>query len=478
MNEEPTPLANADQAGNAIAELIAAMQVTAPRWGDMPPPERIAELEARLAEWARLPEAERGDPVKKEGRSAFDPYGPHQWEGGLLSGADVFFLAARALAGSAELEGIAAAAARLRTTDVSERFSLDLSALRLAGAVLYDAQLTGATLCGAHLEGVVLADAHLEGVVLYDAHLEGADLRGAQLEGAVLYDAHLERATLLGAQLDGAVLRDAQLTGADLGEAHLERADLSRAQLTGADLSRAQLTGADLYGAQLDGADLRGASFDKASRLNEAVLTGARFDQVVFDNANLAVLDWGPVTILGDERTARELKNRDGKPRSREQRVDDYKAAVRANRVLAVALQDQGLSEDAARFTYRAKFLQRRVLRLQRRYLSYLGSCFLDLVSGYGYRPLRSFATYVFVVSAFAGLYALLAYLGLTAEPFGSWDSPFVLSVTSFHGRVFFAGGLQLTDWAARVGAIEAVFGLLIEIIFIATFTQRFFTDR
>jgi len=31
------------------------------------------------------------------------------------------------------------------------------------------------------------------------------------------------------------------------------------------------------------------------------------------------------------------------------------------------------------------------------------------------------------------------------------------------------------TDWAARVGAIEAVIGLLIEITVIATFTRRFF---
>jgi hypothetical protein len=75
----------------------------------------------------------------------------------------------------------------------------------------------------------------------------------------------------------------------------------------------------------------------------------------------------------------------------------------------------------------------------------------------------------------FAATYALLAFFSLTRERFESWDSPLVLSVTSFHGRVFFAGGLPLTDWAARVGAIEAMVGLLIEITFIATFTQRFF---
>jgi hypothetical protein len=105
---------------------------------------------------------------------------------------------------------------------------------------------------------------------------------------------------------------------------------------------------------------------------------------------------------------------------------------------------------------------------------AYGGSVLLDVIAGYGYRPLRSAATYVVVNALFALTYALLAYFGLTVEKFGSWDSPLVLSVTSFHGRVFFSGGLALTDWAARVGAIEAVVGLFIEITFIATFTQRF----
>jgi hypothetical protein len=37
-------------------------------------------------------------------------------------------------------------------------------------------------------------------------------------------------------------------------------------------------------------------------------------------------------------------------------------AAVRGNRRLAVALQANGLSEDASRYTYRAQILQRKAL--------------------------------------------------------------------------------------------------------------------
>ena len=48
-------------------------------------------------------------------------------------------------------------------------------------------------------------------------------------------------------------------------------------------------------------------------------------------------------------------------------------------------------------------------------------------------------------------------------------------SLTSFHGRGFFPGTLSLDDFVTLLASIEAVIGLLIEIIFIATFTQRFF---
>jgi hypothetical protein len=56
-----------------------------------------------------------------------------------------------------------------------------------------------------------------------------------------------------------------------------------------------------------------------------------------------------------------------------------------------------------------------------------------------------------------------------------TWDEALVLSVSSFHGRGFFLQNVTLGNPYARVAAAEAVLGLLIEISFIATFTQRFF---
>ena len=153
-------------------------------------------------------------------------------------------------------------------------------------------------------------------------------------------------------------------------------------------------------------------------------------------------------------------------------RLADYRGAVLANRQVATALRSQGLNEHADRFAYRAQLCQRRLLRMQRHYLRYLGSLFLGLISGYGYRPLRSVATYVLVVLAFAGAYLLNAQ---SAAPHLRWDEALVLSISAFHGRGFFTTGISLGDTLARLAAGEAIIGLLIEITFIATFTQRFF---
>jgi hypothetical protein len=52
--------------------------------------------------------------------------------------------------------------------------------------------------------------------------------------------------------------------------------------------------------------------------------------------------------------------------------------------------------------------LQRGVLRRQGHWLRSLGSLFLDAVSGYGYRPMRSILTYLLVVAGFAVTYFAL----------------------------------------------------------------------
>lgn len=355
----------------------------------------------------------------------------------------------------------------------------------MRGADLRKADLNGLPL--ARLRGGLTRDEGLHAGPpeweMAAAHLEGAEFWGGTREGA-----HLEEAALRAAHLKGARLRDARLEQAYLYWADLEGVNLWGGHLERADLESAHLEGAYLYEAHLERADLRGAFFDTAADLGGAVL-GTKDDGYVFvadvrwGSVNLAVVKWSADAptrqrnrlagvVLGDEWLARRPRDKQGNPKTPAQRLAQYEAAARANRQLATALQDQGLTEEAAYFAYRAQVLQRVVLKRQTEWLRWAGSLLLGLIAGYGYRPLRSFATYLLVVGAFALVYLVLG--GVHGQSL-SWNAALVVSLTAFHGRGFFATAFQPGDPQAAVAAAEAVFGLLIEITFIATFTQRFF---
>src|SRR5216684_1447530 len=291
---------------------------------------------------------------------------------------------------------------------------------------------------------------------------EGLDVRGADLQQADLHQLPLTR-------LRGGLTFDewgkAPEEQRNLAVVLMRGTNLSGAQLEGAILRRAQLKGAILSGAQLKGAILRNVILGDKQRI------GPRLADLQWGDNNLAVVDWSQVDVLGDEREARQKKTPDGKKKEQAERLSEYQAAVRANRQLAVALQSQGLSEEAARFAYRAQRLQRIVLRRQWRVGSYLFSGFLDLIAGYGYRPGRTVLWYLFVIVGFAAAYFAFGHL----PPF---PDALVFSLMSFHGRGFFpslSSETSLHNQVVEIAAIEAVVGLLIEISFIATFTQRYF---
>lgn len=463
------------------------------RWGDHISEERQAELKVL----ADLQREYAGEPAAERSGSYF--------AGENLTGADVFWLASYALV----TPTIDIARAQYLLRSWREAYPvLDHPSVDLVGANLDGERLQRAYLARAQLQEVSLGAARLQGADLSGAQLQSSTLRGARLQRAGLGEAHMQEANLSGARLQRAYLYRAELQGADLTGAYLRKADLRGAQLQGANLVGAQLQGADLRGADFQGADLSGAQlqgadlsaasleqakltgvfFDIATHLNRAVFTGASFDQVMFDNTNLTVVDWSTVTILGDEVEARKSKDKYAQPKDRATHLGDYQAAVRANRLLALALRAQGLNENADRYAYRAQLMQRVVLRRQaflpekgeriglserlRKFATYLGSGLLDLIAGYGYRPGRSILAYAFFICAFAGLYLLNSQF---ASPHLRWDEALVLSISSFHGRGFFTTGVSLGDTLARLAAGEAILGLLLEITFIATFTNRFF---
>jgi hypothetical protein len=411
-----------------------------PKWGDLLesiPPARQDELRAlyeQQVEWAKQGQP---DPVHSPFSEATRGDDPHP-----LNGAEVFFLVADALARQESITP-REAAARLR-------------------AIKRDYPDTWVEL---HFR------LHLEGAELHHANLAGAELHHANLAGANLWRARLEGANLIAAHLEGAYL----------GAVHLEGADITRAHLEGANLRGVTFsTATDLEGAVV---------FDNDKILGMPGVTDVRWHDVI-----LAVVNWPERPILGDERVARELEKQGlnvPKEASRGERqkaeadrdaaiLEAWRAATRAYRQLASVMRDQGMNDEADRFAYKGQVCQRALYRVQRQRVRRTFSHFLDVLAGYGFHPGRSLVWYLVVIFGFAFAYF---HLGPSENvPFSPLGSV-VFSVTSFHGRGFFPGGspghsLTLDDPVTVLAAGEAIIGLLIEISFIATFTQRFFSGK
>src|SRR5579884_145154 len=303
-----------------------------------------------------------------------------------------------------------------------------------------------------------LSRINLGDVSLVEAHCEGARLFEANLRGAHLASAHLEDSVLTGANFD-----DANLTGA-----HLERAAARNASFANADLFIAHCEDAFLAGTNFAGASLRRSFFSAGSSLNDAILwdderISPQLADVRWGDINLATIDWARVRLTGDEQNARQPVDREGKPKTAEKRLANFQRAVRVNRQLATALRSQGLHEDADRFAYRAQFLRRQILLRQGNVAGYVGSTFLDALAGYGYKPARSIIAYLMIILGFTVAYLLNAQF---VTPHLSWDEALVLSISSFHGRGFFATNVSLGDTYARLAAGEAILGLFVEISF------------
>ncbi len=296
-----------------------------------------------------------------------------------------------------------------------------------------------------------------------------ADLREAHLFGINLEGVSLQRADLTGANLRYANLRRTNLLGANLRSAYLWDTDL-----TDAVLRETNLAGADLGEALLNHADLRLARMDAATVLIDCSLDAETLvADVAWNGAPLSRLDLSNAATLGDEANVQKARNR-------AERVITYRIAARAYRELATALRSQGLSSEASRYRQREQVMERRGRLMEGKLGQWVFSWLLNIVSGYGDKPGRALVCYLGVIGFFAAAYFTLTnyardLLLPTSSAHLHWYEALVLSISSFHGRGFFPTTISLGDPVALVAAAEAVIGLFIELVFIATFTQRFF---
>ncbi|WP_162834166.1 pentapeptide repeat-containing protein [Amycolatopsis circi] len=195
------------------------------------------------------------------------------------------------------------------STDLSRTClnGIDLSNLRLDGAVLKYAVLAGSDLSSAQLNGADLNHAYLCSAKLDSADLVNADLAGACLnnatmiytkmiganvsmvdaEGANFTGAYLQNAQISMSRLKRAIFMEAEMRNVNLVASNLAEAQICQVDAAGADLSSSNLSGASLAGAFLVGANLSDVNLSRVdfsrAQLTNAVHSGAVVSTPMFD---------------------------------------------------------------------------------------------------------------------------------------------------------------------------------------------------
>lgn len=196
---------------------------------------------------------------------------------------------------------------------------------------LCPASIVCSTRCRKSCEYAFICEVYHSAILLNSAlDVRGADLSQEDLSGLPL--ACMQGGLAFGGQLDATVeqtnIAAARMKEANLAWTQLQRADLDGAQLQEANLNEAKLQRADLYKADLQGADLREAQLDSVD-LKEATLSDEKYGpamlaDVMWGEINLAVVDWTPVTMVGDERKARQQKTSDGMMKDKGTRINEF----------------------------------------------------------------------------------------------------------------------------------------------------------
>lgn len=315
---------------------------------------------------------------------------------------------------------------------------------------------------------ILLRGVDLSGIILYESDFNHAQMREVTLKNAILGDSNFDGADLLGADLSGAYLGFAKLNRARLSRAVLNSATLGEAKLRGAELDNAKLLGANLTKADLREANLTEIQIDSTTILAYIKLDEhTRLGDISWNGVPLARVDWNQIPRIGDEEAV--IKAR--KAHRNDIVVQACREASRAYRGLSINLRQQGLAIPASNYRLREQRLERFALRREKKWFSWFFSSILDLVAGYGERPARAVVAYLTTIFGFSvAFWVVSSQIPENLTPLES----VLLSFSSFHGRGFLPNFTQLGDPIGVVATFEAVIGLFIELIFIATFSRRF----
>ncbi len=310
-----------------------------------------------------------------------------------------------------------------------------------------------ADLSGWKLEGLKLSN---KGNI---ANLQNANFSRANLENINLTSANLEKAYFGGANLKNANLRESVLTGAYLRGAILENATLHKSCLQSADMRGTNLQNAKLWSSNLQGAKLIRANLKNAGFNEKTILHDVNLYQCQIDNSTLKFAD-----NQLDKKVIQEKNN-------------DYKKAKEVYRNLKNYFIQEGMYNISGEYYYREKLMEAKCNWKDKKYFKWISNMFLNLVAGYGERPLRVLIWWVGIILGYSFIYYF--YNGIyirMANNINSYNPKFLEAL--YFSIVTFTT-LGFGDFAPKPGffqlfaSFEALLGAIFMAMFIFVFVRQ-----
>jgi len=321
----------------------------------------------------------------------------------------------------------------------------DLSGLKLSAyqgrAKFQYAILTNAFLTKTTLKSAFLSQAELQGANLVGAKLQGADLVGAKLQGAILVEAKLQGANLAGTKLQGANLSGANLQGAIL---------------SGANLQGAILSGANLQGANLGNTNLRDAIFDE-----KTILAGVDFFQCTLDGSTIknAYKNMDKEVVQ-----ARTIKNKKNYPRAREIYI-----------LLKNYFSREGMYDVSGEYFIQEKKTEKILNKKRKEWGKYFLNIFLEIVSGYGEKPLNAIICSLIIILGSADIYWLFNGIMATNSKItfgGTFLESFYFSLVTF-ATLGYGDLIPKAGFFRIIASFESLMGVVLTAIFIFIFARK-----
>ena len=254
----------------------------------------------------------------------------------------------------------------------------------------------------------------------------------------------------------GVDLSNADLFHANLKKARLTNVNLKDANLVKTDLSRARFSQVNIQDANLMGVQLRGATMDR--------------------------VDWGKAVLNEKLGAAAERKGKE------QQAFQFYREALLVYQHLGRVYARNRDGKMASRLFMREIEMQRKLM--PRGSVVWLWSMLVDLVCGYGEKPLRVFGLALVIVLISGGFYSYYGVrgssgpggidvlLGFSSEVGLVENAVDFLHCAIFSAKVFFSLGYsdQVYEGAARtIASIEAFLGGLVMAFFLVLAVRKHF---